>query len=93
MKNYTPEQIEAALRKAGFSEVSCYHHSSKPWITVIAEKTCRVDNIVFNREIFAKHVIQFPKVLNQESKMGHLSCPFRHSRGVQPTSRRNTVKK
>ena len=40
MKNYTPEQIEAALRKAGFSEVSCDRHPSKPWITVIAEKTC-----------------------------------------------------
>ena len=38
MKNYTPEQIEAALRKAGFSEVSCDHHPSKPLITVIAKK-------------------------------------------------------
>ena len=34
----TPEQIEAALRKTGFSEVSCDHHPSKPWITVIAQK-------------------------------------------------------
>ncbi len=38
MKNYTAEQIEAALRKAGFSEVTCDHHPSKPWITVIAGK-------------------------------------------------------
>ena len=38
MKNYTAEQIEAALRKAGFSSVSCHHHASKPWITVIAKK-------------------------------------------------------
>ena len=38
MKNYTAEQIEAALKKAGFSEVSCEHHPSKPWLTVIARK-------------------------------------------------------
>ena len=38
MKNYTPPQIEAALNKAGFSEVSCDRHPSKPWITVIAKK-------------------------------------------------------
>ena len=38
MKNYTAEQIEAALRKVGFSSVSCHHHPSKPWITVIAKK-------------------------------------------------------
>ena len=38
MKNYTAEQIETALKKAGFSEVSCDQHPSKPWITVIANK-------------------------------------------------------
>ena len=38
MKNYTAEQIEKALKKAGFSEVSSDHHPSKPWITVIAKK-------------------------------------------------------
>ena len=38
MKCYTPEQIEAALKAAGFSEVSGEHHPSKPWITVMAKK-------------------------------------------------------
>ena len=38
MKCYTPEQIEAALKAAGFSEVFSDHHPSKPWITVIAKK-------------------------------------------------------
>ena len=38
MKCYMAEQIEAALKAAGFSEVSCDHHPSKPWITVIARK-------------------------------------------------------
>ena len=38
MKCYTPEQIEAALKAAGFSEVFSDHHLSKPWITVIAKK-------------------------------------------------------
>ena len=38
MKNYTAEQIEEALKKAGFSEVLSDHHPSKPWITVIARK-------------------------------------------------------
>ena len=38
MKNYTAEQIEEALKKAGFSAVSSDHHPSKPWITVIARK-------------------------------------------------------
>ena len=38
MKCYTAEQIETALKAAGFSEVSCDHHPSKPWITVIARK-------------------------------------------------------
>ena len=38
MKNHTAEQIEAALKAAGFSEVSSDHHPAKPWITVIAKK-------------------------------------------------------
>jgi ubiquinone/menaquinone biosynthesis C-methylase UbiE len=38
MKNHTAEEIEKALKAAGFSEVRCYHHSSKPWITVLAKK-------------------------------------------------------
>ena len=38
MKNYTAEEIEAALKAAGFSETTSYHHPSKPWITVLARK-------------------------------------------------------
>lgn len=38
MKCYTAEQIEAALRKAGFSQVTSDHHPAKPWITVLARK-------------------------------------------------------
>ena len=38
MKNHTAEEIETALRAAGFSEVSCDHHPSKPWIAVLAKK-------------------------------------------------------
>ena len=38
MKCYTPEQIAAALKAAGFSEVACDRHPSKPWITVLAGK-------------------------------------------------------
>lgn len=38
MKNYTAEEIESALKAAGFSEVSSDHHPSKPWITVLARK-------------------------------------------------------
>ena len=38
MKNHTVEEIEAALRTAGFSEVRSAHHPSKPWITVLARK-------------------------------------------------------
>ena len=38
MKNYTAEEIEAALRAVGFSEVTSDHHPSKPWITVLARK-------------------------------------------------------
>ncbi len=38
MRCYTAEEIENALRAAGFSEVSCDHHPSKPWIAVLARK-------------------------------------------------------
>ena len=38
MKNHTVEEIEAALKAAGFSEVRSDHHPSKPWITVLARK-------------------------------------------------------
>ena len=38
MKVYTAEDLEAALRNAGFSQVSSDHHGSKPWITVLAKK-------------------------------------------------------
>ena len=38
MKNYTVEELEAALTAAGFSEVMSNHHPSKPWITVLARK-------------------------------------------------------
>ena len=38
MKNYTAEEIKAALRTAGFSEVTSDHYPSKPWITVLAKK-------------------------------------------------------
>lgn len=38
MKNHTIEEIEGALRAAGFAEVKSDHHPSKPWITVLARK-------------------------------------------------------
>ena len=38
MKCHTIEEIETALRTAGFSKVGSDHHKSKPWITVIAKK-------------------------------------------------------
>ena len=38
MKCYTAEQLTSALRAAGFSEIKTDHHSSKPWITVLAAK-------------------------------------------------------
>ena len=38
MKNYTIDDIEAALKRAGFSETRAVHHKSKPWITVVARK-------------------------------------------------------
>ena len=38
MKNYTAEELEAALKAAGFSEVTSDHHPSRPWLTVLARK-------------------------------------------------------
>ena len=38
MKNYTVQEIEAALRAAGFSNITSEHHPQKPWITVLARK-------------------------------------------------------
>ncbi len=38
MKNYTVEEIGAALKAAGFSEVTSDHHPSKPWLTMLARK-------------------------------------------------------
>ncbi|MCR4793003.1 MAG: methyltransferase domain-containing protein [Lachnospiraceae bacterium] len=38
MKCHTVEEIEAALKSAGFSKVKADHHKSKPWITVLAKK-------------------------------------------------------
>ncbi len=38
MKVYTAEELEAALRKAGFTEVWSDHYGSKPWISVLARK-------------------------------------------------------
>lgn len=38
MSTHTVEEIEAALKAAGFSKVKSDHHGSKPWITVLAKK-------------------------------------------------------
>ncbi len=38
MHCYTVEEIEKALKEAGFSAVTADHHPSKPWITVLAQK-------------------------------------------------------
>jgi len=38
MKCHTVEDIESALKGAGFSKVEAMHHKSKPWITVVAKK-------------------------------------------------------
>jgi len=38
MKAHTAEEIEAALKAVGFSEVRSNHHPSRPWITVLARK-------------------------------------------------------
>lgn len=38
MKAYTAEELETALRAAGFSEVASDRYKTRPWITVIARK-------------------------------------------------------
>ena len=38
MRCYTAAEIEKALRAAGFTEVSCDHHLSRPWVSVLAKK-------------------------------------------------------
>lgn len=38
MKCHTTHEIESALKSAGFSQISSYHHRKKPWITVLARK-------------------------------------------------------
>lgn len=38
MKLYTAEEIEEALRSAGFTTVQTVHHINKPWIAVLAGK-------------------------------------------------------
>ena len=38
MKNYTTRELEAALKAAGFSQVTTDHHPAKPWIAVLARK-------------------------------------------------------
>lgn len=38
MKCHTIEEIETALRTAGFSKVKADHHKNKPWIVVIAKR-------------------------------------------------------
>ncbi len=38
MKCCTIQDLETALRKAGFSEVRSNHHASRPWIRVLARK-------------------------------------------------------
>ena len=38
MKSYTAQEIEAALKAAGFSQVTTDHHPKKPWIAVLARK-------------------------------------------------------
>ena len=39
MRAYKTEEIEAALERAGFSQVISRHHERKPWIAVLARKT------------------------------------------------------
>jgi len=38
MKCHTAEQLEAALKNAGFTAVTAFHHPSKPWLAVLANK-------------------------------------------------------
>lgn len=46
MKTYTAEQIEAALKAAGFGKVKAVHHRNKPWITVLARKQEETNEIL-----------------------------------------------
>ena len=38
MTVYTAEEIASALKNAGFSSVSNFHHPGKPWIAILAKK-------------------------------------------------------
>ena len=38
MKCHTVEEIESALKHAGFTRIKSDHHRNKPWITVLARK-------------------------------------------------------
>ena len=38
MNLYTPEDIESALRSAGFVNIHTEHHESHSWIVIVAEK-------------------------------------------------------
>lgn len=38
MKVYNANQLEEALRTAGFQEIKGYHHDTKPWIAILAKK-------------------------------------------------------
>ena len=38
MNLYTAEEITAALKAAGFSNVECTHHKKNPWIAIVATK-------------------------------------------------------
>ena len=38
MNLYTPEDIESALKSAGFGEVHTEHHEKQPWIVITARK-------------------------------------------------------
>ena len=38
MKTYTPEQIESALKSAGFSEIHTEHHESQSWLVITSRK-------------------------------------------------------
>ena len=38
MKTYTAEELQDALKGAGFSKIQTFRHDSKPWLAVLAEK-------------------------------------------------------
>lgn len=38
MELYSADDLAAALKAAGFSDVECTHHKTKPWIAVLATK-------------------------------------------------------